>query len=245
MNEHVIVKIKKLLARADADQNDNENERAIAMRQAHALLAKHGLEMADVEGSDAGDSFGPLGQITFDMDAGLWRAQAYYVASELNGCYMLTWRTRGNTHTIIAGRAMRATVARAMGAYIVASIEREAKARRGEFAWMAGRSYFTDFGNGAVAEVRRKVRQILADQARGKVGDEQFSGERALVLVDQHRAALTEAEALARREYKVGGARSYTTRHSEAYGAGREFGAGLSLNAQLGNTRRKQIGGVA
>ena len=48
MNQKIIDKIAKLLARADESRNDNPHEREIAMRQANSLLVKHGLSMTDV-----------------------------------------------------------------------------------------------------------------------------------------------------------------------------------------------------
>jgi len=241
--ENIIEKIRKLLARADAERNDNEHEREIALRQAHALLAKHGLEMADVD-APAEEGFGPLGQIRFEVGGAMWQSLAYGTTAELNGCYVLRRGSRRGCLIWIIGRAMRATVARAMGAYVIASIEREIKARRHEFPWQDARSFATDFGNGAVMAVRAKVAEILREQAAGKVGDEQISGERALVLVDQHRAALDEAKQLANREHKVRAARRMNVRGGDAYKAGQAFGKGLSLNAQIsGGGSQKRIGG--
>ena len=46
--DRAVDKIKKLLALAN-DSRGNEQERDTALRQAHALLVKHNLDMADVE----------------------------------------------------------------------------------------------------------------------------------------------------------------------------------------------------
>lgn len=47
-NDKILDRIRKLLAMAN-DERGNDNERETALRQAHAMLTKHGLELADVE----------------------------------------------------------------------------------------------------------------------------------------------------------------------------------------------------
>ena len=226
----ILDKIKKLLARADADRNDNEHERAIAMRQAASLMAKHGLDMSDI-GNDDTSTFGPMGSVeikTGQVDK--WVTSVYWSIARLNGC--TTLRMQGKSMKIF-GRAMRVTVARQMADYVIASVMREAQAVKTDYPHIHGRQFTKDFGDGAASGVHLQVDKILEAQKRGDLGDEQLSSSRALVLVNQHALALREANALMHSMHSVRKGTGTMTRRNDAYAHGKYYGSNISLNAQI------------
>lgn len=239
----ILSRVQKMLARADADRNDNEHEREIAMRQAHALLAKHGLSMADVKDADVTDAFGPLGELKVSaVGAQAWVGATYLAIAKLNGCFVF----KSAPNLVIVGRAARATVVKQMAQYVIESIYREAgnaheaSKRRGER--IHGRRFKTDFCNGALAGVGAQVRKILADMERGKLGEEQLSKSHAMVVVNQHALATKEAADLARDKYRLRKAGTRTVRYTSAYDQGEEYGSSMSLNNQIGGKSQGRIG---
>lgn len=238
----IVAKIRKILAYADEDRNDNENERATALRQAHALLAKHGLEMADVQVGDD-NPFGALGRVKIDI-SGVWKRQTVNAIGRLYGCYV--FRTEGTSTISIVGRQAKVVVARAMATYVITSIDREARAAANRSA-VHGKTFLNSFGRGAAAGVWRQVNAILAAQAAGKIDGEQLTASRALVVVNQHALALTEAQAAARRltgcEFRNDRSAKASV-DADAYYAGARYGSKLSLNTQLGSGVQRRIAGA-
>lgn len=239
-NDKIIDKVRKLLARADEARNDNEHERAIAMRQAHALLAKHGLAMEDVSTRDeAAAELGKVGRAPATLRTrAVWERGVYVAVARLHGCETVFIVERGEeTKVYVIGRRLRVMVAREMAAYVVQSILREAE------AW--GRNAAA-FGVGAWTGVSRQVDTILAQQARGIVGDEQVSQSTALVLVDQHKQAIAEAKGAAADFFpRMRSAQRYRYNgNGDAMRAGKQYGERVSLNNQIGGATQRRIGGA-
>lgn len=235
----VISKIKKLLARADAQRNDNSHEREIAMRQATILLAKHGLAMSEVEGAGDAHGFGALGKLEISTGrAARWIPMIYNQIGRLNGCKVLRLPGRG---VVLFGRAMRVTVARQMADYVINSICREADLQHSKTPHVHGRKFRTDFGDGAASGVYQQVNDILEAQKRGQLGDDQLSGSMAMVVVNQHKNALAEADRHMRSNYSVRSGSAKQARVSNAFYAGREYGRNVSLNTQVGSSGQRKL----
>ena len=229
-----------MLARADEARNDNEHERAIAMRQAHALLAKHGLALADVETADeAAAELGALGKSTVTTKTrAVWERGVYAAIARLHGCYVVQRAWKGEQPRVyIIGRRLRVGVVRELAGYVVASIQREGK------AW--GRDS-TAFGVGAWTGVSKQVDLILAQQARGEIGEEQVSASTALVLVDQHKQALVEAKDASNEFFPNTKNEAYHhTGNRDAASAGRRYGEKVGLNNQIGGSSQRKLGALS
>ena len=241
MNDKVIDKVRKLLARADESRNDNEHERAIAMRQAHALLAKHGLALADVETRDeAAAELGALGKSTVTTKTrAVWERGVYSAIARLHGCYVVQRAWKGEQPRVyIIGRRLRVGVVRELSAYVVVSIQREST------AW--GRDA-TAFGVGAWTGVSKQVDIILAQQARGEIGEERVSQSTALVLVNQHKQALVEAHETAKGIFpSLRDGVGYSHKGSgDAMSAGRRYGEKVGLNNQIGGSSQRKLGSLS
>lgn len=237
INSALLDKIRKILARADEARNDNEHEREIAMRQANALLVRHGLSMADVgdvdiDGARAVD-FGRLGKVEIEVGAGVWYAGIYHQMALLSGCQVIRSATRGSRKVYILGRELRAATVREMSRYLIMSIEREA-ARAGYRK--------SQFGTGAWHGIANQVRRILAEQAAGKIDGQQVAPGTALVVVDQYKNAMIEANRMLREEFPRARSSSHRSHDSEGLRAGRQYGERVSLSAQISGAGQRRIG---
>lgn len=236
MDDAVIRKIQKLLARGSEAHNDNEHEREIAMRQAHALLAKHGLEMADVTDANVlRDHLGPLGRSFYNMKSRyVWERRVWASICHLNGCSAVHEPlSRTESRLAIMGRQSRLQAVASMALYVVHAIEREAAQRRLSLA---------GFGTGAAEGVSIQVTRILASMARGDLSGEQVSTGTALILVNQHKNALVEAEGVKTSFYpKLRTHYSHPSRNHNAIGQGREYGQRVALNTQVGGATAPRL----
>lgn len=242
--ERIIKKVRNILARADADRNDNEHERAIALRQAHALLAKHGLDMADVAGG-VENAFGPLGKVRVEDCKSDWGWTAYTAVGALYGCEV----TRGTTGRRVYGltlwgRRERLRVAKSMAAYVVGSIKRESALAYDRVEWQTEglRAWNNSFGAGAALGLASQIARILDAQAAGNVGDEHLTPGQALVVVSQHKQALAESAALADAEIAPVTKPARDLKITDATVLGYRYGNTLSLNTQLEGRPAKRLG---
>jgi hypothetical protein len=246
-SEKVLAKVQKLLARANDERNDSDNERETAMRQANALLAKHGLSMAEMDAFEEKETFGPKGKLEIkDYGRAVWKRIVLNQIAKLNGCMVITstkWdydgdRPRRVKMIYVIGRAVRATVTRQMADYVIESIEREGKrVRRNEYPSVNGRTFMTNFGTGASQGVARQVKDILAAQREGQIGDQQVSRDQALVVVNQHRQAMEEAMATIKQLFGKTRSSSYYGGQGSGSAEGRAYGKSINLNGQIGTSR--------
>jgi len=224
----ILDKVRRILARADEARNDNEHERAIALRQAHALLAMHGLAMADVNTADeARDELGAVGRGFVEFENRLLYPVGIYTAiARLNGCAAVKIPNgKAPPKLAIIGRRLSVSMTRQIGAYVVESVRREAA------TWgLDANSY----GVGAWAGVSQQVDLILLRQAEGLIGDEQVSRSNALVITNQYLASVAEATTAMRGFYPTTKpARRYASYgNPTAQAAGRSYGEAIGLNGK-------------
>jgi hypothetical protein len=86
--EHIIDKIKKCLA---LSQSDNPNEAAAALRQAQALMRKHGLDEAAVADAEVGEAVVEVKSANARRPP-MWEAKLIAVIGEAFGCRPLIHR---------------------------------------------------------------------------------------------------------------------------------------------------------
>lgn len=234
MDQGIIDKIRKLLARGDEARNDNPHEREIAMRQAHALLARHGLQLADVGDVDAQEVLGRLGRQACGLKTRyLWETGVWHAICELHGSTLVRFGGREQKVWVI-GREIRAEAIKAMARYCVDSILNEARSNG---------LNVPGFGYGAKVGIWQQVNRILRAMEAGQLGDEIVSSSTALVLVSQHKNALVEAKTATKEFFpRLSKGRGPTVRDHDAYSAGRAFGSKIGLNTQIGGgSTRKQL----
>lgn len=234
-NEKIIEKIRKLLARGDEARNDNAFEREIAMRQAHAMLARHGLDMIDIGDTDPSAQLGPQGRVEIKLGRAHWHAQVWHDIARLHGCSGIrdSHKIGGQRYWII-GRKLHVTIARSMATWIVESIQKEITAQRPRDR--------TAFGNGAASGIYQSIKKILDAMARGQLGDEIVSAGTALVLVNQHAQAIVEAEK-ARASWwpELQAGRYRASGDIGSYRAGQQYGSSIGLSTQISGAGQKRI----
>lgn len=91
----ILSKIKKCLALAGSD---NPNEAAVALRQAQAMIEKHGLDLADVTLGDIGQSESPCQTMSRDKPT-QWEGVLASEVARAFGCKVMVWQyTRSRGH---------------------------------------------------------------------------------------------------------------------------------------------------
>jgi len=222
--DNAMRKIKACLARADEERNANENERAIALRQANALMEKYSIQMIDLGDTD---ELGPLGTEECSIGAKPWKAHVFQAVGKLYAVRVLY----GNGLVSVIGRQHYRGVVVDMCQYVMDSIDREAKSMEGDKRFKAS------FRTGAAQGLYPTVEAIL--KARAKAHDD-VSASKALVLVDHFKQELQATEDWMSANMGPIRKGNRTKTSSEAgYQAGRAFGQTISLSDQLGNSAPK------
>jgi hypothetical protein len=228
MIEKALDKIKKLLAIANDDRG-NENERETALRQAYSLMAKHNVEMADIEAHGAKPS---EPRINFENDSWswTWAQQTAQVVAELFFCkYYTSYKINGTKcrHHFI-GLESNAMTAAVMSDWIINSVLKEGRKMYKENTAPGTRA----FAIGAMHKLHTRVQEIIKQtQADATPGT-------ALVLANLY---TTEADAnnkLLPADLRTRKARQAKV-EGNAYARGQAFGASINLDKQVGQEPQK------
>lgn len=237
--DKIINRIKKMLALAN-DLAASEGERDNALRMAYNTMAKHNIDLAQVEahGQAANEP-----RINFQNDSWswLWAKQVNQIIGRLFFCKYYYGRSINGTqceHHFV-GRESNAMTAAVMADYVVNSILKEGRKIGKQNTSPITRSFCV----GAMHQLSRRVDQIIADKER-ELGASSGAGT-ALVLASFYKTEQSENDRwLAEHvgELKTGKARASRV-NGDAYAAGKEYGGKINLNAQVGESRAsaKQI----
>jgi hypothetical protein len=217
-------KIKACLARADAERNANENERAIALRQANALMEKYSIQMIDLGDTD---ELGPLGSEETSIGAKPWKAVVYHAVGKLYAVRILY----GKGLVTIVGRQHYRSIVIDMGQYVINSIEKEAKRAKGD------KRYKASFRNGAAQGLYPTVDGILKERAKAH---DNISESKALVLVDHFKKEMDLANQWMHDNMRVGRSRRMPGgSDARGYSDGHVYGSTINLGDQLGTSQPK------
>lgn len=220
MTDRILERVRKLLALAN-DDAASEGERDNALRMAHNTLAKHQLDMIDVD-KHVRDKDDPRG--LFEMEG--WNipwcrvvraAVAHLFSVKYFHCKINATKGR---HSFV-GRESQATTAMLMGDWIVKALLREADQRYGHRLTRGGRS----FGEGAGAKLWQRVHAMV------KTKEQEYGGGFALALVSE----LKQNEQFALElwgELGKAKARKFDV-DASAYVSGKDHAETISLNTQL------------
>lgn len=222
--EAAIRKVKACLAHADSERNANENERATALRQANALMEKYSIGIIDLGDTD---ELGPVGEGKISVGAKPWKADTVNAVATLYGCKVLY----GFGNAYVYGRDHYRHVVEDMAAFVMGSIEKEAKAKKGD------KTFKTSFRMGCAQGIWGQVNAILAERAKAHDG---ISASKALVLVDHFKQELALADSyIAEHVGKVGKGNARKIKDANAFLAGKEYGSTINLADQLGDSSPK------
>lgn len=230
--EKIIDRVKKMLALANCS-GAAEGERDNALRMAYNLLAKYNLTMDQVDAHNATPQEARESQQA-KFVVYPWARSIASIVGELFFCnyyFMRSGTGKQATHVFI-GKASNAATAQYMSEFVVRSVTREAARLYGSAISPEGRS----FAVGVVYKLRERVREI-----KETLNKESSTGtEVALVNLAK---AEKEANALwlAEQGIKLRTTKSSTkgVTDSDAYHAGRDFGARVNLSPQVGTSGSK------
>ena len=232
MSHPILDKVKKLLALAN-DSGASEGERDNALRMAHGLLAKHNLDMTDLQQHLQIEDREEYMNETFGM---VWCRQVsnsiaklffckYYFGGKVNG-------TKMRHHFV--GKTSNAGTAALMAEYVISSILKECRGRWKHNLAPESRS----FAKGAAARINERVNEMI------KEAKPEGSGSTSLVVVELYKTEADANEAF----LKASGISLITKKTANtkvditAYRAGNEFGGKIGLNNQVTSGKQLKIG---
>jgi hypothetical protein len=255
----VLDKIRKLLAMGK-DERANETERETALRQAHFLLAKHGLEEAEAEAAGGKAAEVRTSLRCESRDQPWCRVVALAIANLMFCGYFYNKRRDGSGKVIhnFVGRVSNAETARQLTDFVISSITSEANKK-----WKLQPDpgpWWTNFCKGAAAQISTRCLQLRTEAERASEEEAAWSRLEgklenqldapaagpgtALVLASLYR---TETEAndgwIAENIGKLHTPADRQKQVGTGYREGREFGSKVSLNRQVGHTAAKRLGG--
>lgn len=232
--DKILSRVRKMLNLAN-DAAASQGERDNAIRMAHALLAKHGLDIAAAEAAGQAEEEGREQHTNETRDQPWARSVSHAIAS-LFFCRYYYARTaaRGKVRHHFIGRISNATTASELAAFVVASIMREANR---EWKKQADPGpWWTSFCKGAADRVRERCEELrkAAEQPKPAVPGT------ALVLADYYRQEHAKnTQFLEAAGIHLRTKRTFTKQAGEGYGAGRAYGDKVSLNRQIGSSGGK------
>jgi len=229
----ILEKVKKMLAIAN-DSAASEGERENALRMAHGMLAKHNLDMTDLNAHCQMEGREDYVNATYGMtwcrniSAGI--AQLffckYYYGRKING-------TKIEHHFV--GKASNAATAALMSDYVIASVLKECRKNWGHNLAPESRS----FSMGVAAKIRERIAEMI------KEAKPEGSDSTSLVVVELYKTEQDANEAFIKASGTelVSKASRSTHINMKAYAAGKEYGNGIGLNNQVTGRNQLKIGG--
>ncbi len=223
--DRLIERVRKLYAMAQETES-SPHEAEIALRRCQSLMAKFGIREADLETSEFGAR--KIGR-EFRAIPGYVKLLGSAVAL-LHDCLCVAGRT-----IEFRGYRVDAEVARLSYDYLLSSMERSLKQRKAAGLLLPGRAASFDYRVGYAAAVLERCRLIDAER-RAAAPDSAVgsSGELVVRKLAAVRANCTAGLAT-RRPSRV------RYRDGAAHMAGTDDGASVSLDAQVGGSRRGVI----
>lgn len=234
MSDKIIRRVRKMLALAH-DSGAAENERENALRMAHATLAKHNLSMAALvlEGREEAEE---RVRDSVETRGWTWTRGLAQDIGKLFFCdgYFINLRNSKHRHYFV-GLQSNVITAQEITAFVVASIVKEANARR-RLA-QEDHSYFLSFCKGASIAVRNKCYDLRTaqDAERFVPGSPGMSLVLASVYATQEAANKKFLEGLV----SLVDVKSRERGASHGFSEGREFGDTIPLHKQVNSGRRQ------
>lgn len=222
----ILDKVRKMLNLAN-DAGASEGERDNALRMAHALLAKHNLDMSQVDMSGGGQGEA-RGEDHIKVRSKMWMAHVANAVAKLMFCTCYMTKRHDGLELTYIGRISNVTTAKEMTDYLIESIRREGA----KFAKGDSRAHLS-FNKGATARIVDRCTVLRVDAERASQG---ASTGTSLVLASVYKTELqANQDYLASKGIRLGkvrGGRQGVT-DATAYAAGSQYGNSVSLNRQV------------
>jgi hypothetical protein len=228
--DKIIERVKKMMALANCT-GAAEGERDNALRMAYNLLAKYNLSMSQVDAHDSTPQEQRESQkATFVVYP--WARNIASIVGSLFFCnyYFMRSHSGKQADHVFIGKASNVATAQYMSEFVVKSVCREAARLYGSAIAPEARC----FAIGVVRKLQERIKEIKdTHDAESAVGT-------ALAIINLDKAE-KEANSLWLAEQgvklKTSASRTKGVTDSDAFHAGRDFGARVSLSPQVGANR--------
>lgn len=234
----ILARVRKMLALA-GNEGATEGERDNALRMAHATLAKHNLELAEVEA--AGKPQTEKRDIVKREYYGRpWARTASRAIADMCFCFYLITPAKQASQCVnwFIGRESNAISAAELAEWVVRSIWKEAQFRARSLG--EGNEYARNFASAATAAVAARCEALK--KAATATSTESAPGT-ALVLANHYQVErVKNQEHLASEGIKLRNIASTrkALNNAHALNSGREYGQSINLNRSVtGATQRK------
>lgn len=231
--DRILNRIKKMLALAN-DAGATEGERDNALRAAYATLAKHNIEMAEVEAAGAKPEENRI-IVKAEFFGRPWARNCSSSIADMCFCiYLVTpGRTPRECVNWFIGRESNATSAAELAKYVTQSIWSEGSKlarQRG-----AGNEFIRNFATAASYEVMRRCMELKAAALDATKQREQgHTPGTALVLASFYQQEKAANQAILNgMQTRTLKSKAKSTHNLEAQAHGREYGKRVSLNRQV------------
>jgi len=215
----IISKIKKMLALA-ADAGASEGERDIAMRMVHAMMAKHNLNINDVQTNEVEES---REEQSSTSNTAVWCRHVSNSIAKLFFCkYYFHRNAKGKIEHRFVGKSSNVATAVLMSNYVINSILTEAKKTYRDA------SSVRSFSIGAQYKIGDRVKEIMTSKSC-----ESTSTDVAIINLYKTEQEANDAY------LKSGGTKLTTTSRRQsgvnmgAFNNGSVFGGKVGLHAQM------------
>lgn len=188
MDKNLLRKMKALLKMSR--EAVNENEATTAMRQLHALLAKHNIDMSQIDGPDAEEAVGETG---FNSYIRPWVKIIANNVAELYFCQIYLGSRGRKVDIMVVGSEVNRHFASHMIQNIMHTIN-IASQREASEVYPKGpkwSSFQTSFLNAAALTIGERCQQLIKDAKHGDLQDETGKAMVLASVYDTHRALTT------------------------------------------------------
>lgn len=238
-NDRTLDKIRKLFALSN-DERAYEGERENALRQAHAMLVKHNLTIADIGSSSTQEQ---REERKSKLSVFPWARGMAHSIAQLFFCTYYFQRGAGKlaTHAFI-GKQSNAVTAQEMAEYVVGSVFKELRKRFGSETSPEARS----FAVGVETTIRNRCYELRKAAEQESAAAPTMSTGTALVLASLYASEKAANDAWTAEHVGKLVVQKDRTKGvlGHAYAAGKAHGASISLNRQVGGSTSsaKRIG---
>jgi hypothetical protein len=227
-NSRLIARVRKMLALAN-DEGASQGERDNALRMAHAVLAKHNLELSEVEGSGDTDR----ADLKVETRSRPWIRHIAHGIAEMLFCHHFYGKTRSNyENQFFVGRPDNTATAKHMLDYLIASAHKESAAR-----FPGDATARSSFHKGVAAAVVKRCHEIKAEALRAEQQQAAAGTGTSLVLAGYYQQEAERNAKYIAEQMKLRLAQSRNRERNtgdvSAYHSGKEFGSRVSLNRQV------------
>lgn len=226
--EKLIEKIQKLLAMAKHNAS-NENEAATALRQAESMMRKHEIEFAEIDAKKLSTDDMSEGK-TGEYRNSSWIWTLAWAASYLTST--LPWKQ--GAEITFCGTKEDVQVALLMHDYLVGVAERLAGNYSDPNEWQHSvKKQRNAFKMGLAHSICRRCKSIKIQRENDLTKASSSGKDLVIVKSDLIKQSFPMI--------KYSSPRRQRTACGDSYGAGLDAGKGVSLNDQVGSTKRTMI----